>query len=90
MGLENVNIKHLLIEIKTINESEIKKNNDLKGVIKNKANNFGINIFYYGGSNAINTLGGGVNLFLNNSQTDVEMLVGITKALDALASKRKE
>lgn len=90
MRLEKVNIEQVLEELKDVFEREFNDGNQLKGVIEKRVNKFGIKIFYYDGSNAINTLGGDVNLFLNNSQTDVEVLVGITKALDALTSKRKE
>lgn len=90
MRLEKVNIEQALEELKDVFEREFNDSNQLKGVVKRRANKYGIRVFYYDGSNAINTLGGDVNLFLNNSQTDVEVLVGITKALDALTSKRKE
>lgn len=86
--MENVNIEQFIAEIIEV-KLNFKNGSSLKGVIENKAHKSGLNIFYYSGSNAINTLGGGVNLFLNDSQTNDEVLTNLLAALK-LFCKQKE
>lgn len=90
MGTLGVNIERLLVEIKAIHEIQFRDKVLLREVIKYKANSYGVSVFYYGGSNAFNTLGGDVNLFLNDSKTNDELLVDLIIILQKLLLARKE
>lgn len=90
MELKNTDIQQLLEEMKSIYESRFKDSDDLKGEIEGKLNKFGLNVFYYSGYNSITNLGGGVSIFLNESQTDNELVNATIKTLNIFLTKRKE